>query len=68
MTTYGTYGNNFQFLMTMVAILIDYFFIFGREAVRRGKLSSGTLFLGAIFQGEGFSEVGVFIRGNFHRW
>ena len=57
MTTYGTYGNNFQFLMTMVAILIDYFFIFGREAVRRGKLSSGTLFIGGNFLGNNFQGV-----------
>ena len=25
MTTYGPYGNNFQFFMTMVAILIGYY-------------------------------------------
>ena len=57
MTTYGTYGNNFQFLMTMVAILIDYFFIFGREAVRRGK---GAIFIGGNFLGNNFQGV------NFH--
>ena len=65
------YGNNFQFLMTMVAILINWliFFIYGGQFggadFHRGWFSWGNFlagnFQGRIFRGEKFH------RGNFHR-
>ena len=67
MITYGLHGNNFQFLVTMVATFIEDNFL--------GVNFLGVIFLGAIFKGGGgvdlqreeFSEEGTFIGGYFHR-
>ena len=52
MTTYGPYGNNFQFLMTMVGILIN-FFIYGGGQLMQGDFHTfkGDNFLGINFLG-----------------
>ena len=66
LTTFEPYGNNFQFLMTTAAILINrlifLFIYFEGGAVRRGGLSKGTIifkwvnFLGGDFQGGDFQR------------
>ena len=62
MITYGLHGNNFQFLVTMVATFIEDNFL--------GVNFLGVIFLGVIFKGGGggSSEGGIFRGGNFHRW
>ena len=60
MTTCEPYGNNFQFLMTMVAILIN---LFIGETVKKGEGPwKATIFLGLIFWGA------IFRGGKFLRW
>ena len=62
-TTYGPYGNRFQFLTTMVATFIGENFL--------GVNFLGMIFLGAIFKGGiqrgRISEGGIFIGGYFHK-
>ena len=64
MATYGPYGNNFQFLTTIVATFIG-------DNLLGGNFL-GVIFLGDSFQGGDFqrgeiSEDGTFIGGYFHR-
>ena len=70
LTTFEPYGNNFQFLMTTAAILINrliFLFIYfeggqlGGGDFQRGQLfSNGLIFWGAISKGE------IFREGKFH--
>ena len=79
MTTYGSLGNNFQFLTTMVATFIGDNFLGGNFQwgdFQRGEISEkgnfigryfhkGAIFIGGNFLGGNFSG-GNFLGGNFH--
>ena len=73
MTTYGPYGNNFPFLMTMVANIINQltfsssiiFFAGGQLGRGGGETFIGVNFLGVNFLGVNF--LGQFSRGGFQR-